>query len=83
MSVIGIELHHGQHGNEKLNGTSLEFSVFSRAVKKGWGSRPASFLLLQVVTALKSLFAVYHMYSPGCTASVTSMTEIISSLNWM
>ena len=66
MSVTGIELHRGQYGNEKLDGTSLESSVL--AVKKGVGQ---SSILLQVVTSLKSLFAVYH--SPGCTASVTSI----------
>ena len=27
MSVTGIELHRGQYGNEKLDGTSLESSV--------------------------------------------------------
>ena len=31
-----FEVYRGQYGNEKLEGTSLEFSVF----KKGWGSRP-------------------------------------------
>ena len=34
MSVTGIELHRGQYGNEKLDGTSLESSV-------RWGSRRA------------------------------------------
>ena len=37
--------------------------------------------LLQVVTALKSFFAVYH--SSGCTASVTSIKGSLSPLNWM
>ena len=64
MSVIGVDLLRGQYRNEKLDGTSLESSVL--AVKKGVGQ---SSILLQVVTALKSLFAVYH--SPGYTASVT------------
>ena len=75
VSVTGMELHRGQYGNEKLDGTSLESSVL--AVKKGVGQSS----LLQVATALKSLFAVYH--SPGCTASVTSMNGSVSFLNWM
>ena len=76
MSVTGIELHRGQYGNEKLDGTSLESSVL--AVKKGVGQ---SSILVQVVTALKSLFAVYH--SPGYTASMTSIKGSLSPLNWM
>ena len=74
MSVTGIELHRGQYGNEKLDGMSLESSVLKRLVGQ-------SSILLQVVTGLKSLFAVYH--SPGCTASVTSIKWSLSPLNWM